>query len=126
MEDNEKLTYQGTGRIISSPASAKLITVATNAMLQPAVKATSSTDISAFFPYTSFISPARAVLSEISPAAGQYPHDEGDLDAFESPSRRLWGGAMPGTPCDMSSKGRVGDGMKDPAHLYALGMLCVC
>src|SRR5882672_568537 len=80
-------TYQGTGRITSSPASAKLITAATNAMLQPTVRAISSADISASCPYTSFISPARTLLREASPAAGQYAHAEGSLDAFDSPSR---------------------------------------
>ena len=42
--------YQGTGKITSSPASARVITTAQNDMLQPAVRTRSSTVTSASSP----------------------------------------------------------------------------
>jgi hypothetical protein len=93
-------------------------------MLHPAVRAMSSVVMSVSRPYTSFISSASAFLRETSPMTGQYPHVEGSADAFEAASRRICGGAIPGTPCDRSRRGRDGDGTNDWAHSYARGMLC--
>jgi hypothetical protein len=95
----------------------------TNARLHPAVSATSSAVTVHEWPYTSFISLARDIRKESSPAAGQYPklpcEDEVSPRAFAKDS----GGGYPGEPCDISSKGRSGVGTYDAAHLNACGIL---
>lgn len=101
-----KGTHQGTGRITSSPASAKLMTVAANAIFDPAVIAISSEVISASSPYTNFISRVRDSLRERSPSLGPYLQLSDCKDAEESARRRESGGGFPGDPCAISMTGR--------------------
>jgi hypothetical protein len=93
--------------MISSPGSARHMTVATNAILQPAVIAMSSWVTSISSPYTVFISFAKAERRVDAPRTWQYPDDPGEDDECDNASRRTLDGGVPVTPCDMSSKGRV-------------------
>lgn len=109
--------------MISSPASASVVATATNAILHPAVIAISSSVTSVSAPYLIFISSAMAVLSPGSPALGRYPQLEGADEARARASRTIWGGGTPGTPWDMSSRGRPSVGRYAAAHAYACGIL---
>ena len=93
-----------------SPGSAKAITVATNAMLQPAVKTISSGVTSVRLPYTTRISSAREDLMESSPGTIVYEHVDSDDPWSAMASRRSRGGPMSGTPWDISTNGWVGVG----------------
>lgn len=104
------ISYHGTGSTIWSPGSAKAITTATNAILQPAVKTISSGVISTRFPYTARISWAREDLAEGSPETAVYAHVDSEDPWAAMASRRNLGGGMSGTPWDMSISGWVGVG----------------
>lgn len=74
-------------------------------------------------PYTVFISSAKAERRVCSPRTWQYPDDPGEDDECDRASRRTLDGGVPGTPCDMSSKGRVFVGLYPTPHDFACGIL---
>lgn len=117
------VTYQGTGKITSSPGSANANIAAANAILHPVVKLTSSAVTSVSSPYTTFISSANALLRANVPAIPPYFVLIGSAEILARAEKNSDGGGIPSTPWERFRRGLEGVGVNDLAQMLAWGML---